>query len=26
VRESVAEVIKRTIAYSRAVRGLPTIL
>jgi len=26
VRESVAEVIKRAISYSRAVRSLPTIL
>jgi flagellar protein FlbD len=26
VREPVAEVIKRAIAYARVVRGLPTIL
>jgi flagellar protein FlbD len=26
VRESVAEVIKRAISYSRAVRSLPTVL
>ena len=26
VRESVAEVIKRAIAYPRAVRSLPTVL
>jgi flagellar protein FlbD len=26
VREPVAEVVKRAIAYARAVRGLPTIL